>query len=215
MAIWCISASPLSTLPRAPNCDAPVWRRAPTAVVRCCTMHSAQPDVPRARSACAHTACAAVMGNDMRNVSDASKAILFNKHAIAVSQDPAGKMGIRISGEADLARPTSGMDPPSLLHTCTAPTRSAPSASHAAGDVAQQLWVRELAPSPSGKSRAAVGLYNKGGSPPTPPMPPAGHCPDWTHTAGGGDARDHRTATSHPPSEAMSHVKPSLQRRRM
>lgn len=91
-----------------------------------------------------------IMGNDMRNVSDASKAILFNKHAIAVSQDPAGKMGIRISG-----------------------------------DVAQQLWVRELAPSPSGKSRAAVGLYNKGGSPPTPPMPPAGHCPDWTHTAGG------------------------------
>ena len=91
-----------------------------------------------------------IMGNDMRNVSASSKAILFNRDAIAVSQDRAGKMGIRISG-----------------------------------DVPQQLWVRELAKSAAGKSRAAVGLYNKGGAPPTPPMPPAGHCPDWTHTTGG------------------------------
>lgn len=90
------------------------------------------------------------MGNDMRNVSAASKAILFNKEAIAVSQDPSGKMGIRISS-----------------------------------DVAQQLWVRELSRSSAGKARAAIGLYNKGGPPPTPPMPPAGQCPDWTHITGG------------------------------
>jgi hypothetical protein len=95
-----------------------------------------------------------IMGNDMRNVSAASKAILFNKEAIAVSQDPAGKMGIRISG-----------------------------------DLPQQLWVRELSPSASGRSRVAVALYNKGGplpTPPAPPMPPAGHCDDdWTHTTAG------------------------------
>ena len=33
------------------------------------------------------------MGNDMRNVSAASKSILMNKDAIAVSQDPLGQMG--------------------------------------------------------------------------------------------------------------------------
>jgi len=38
-----------------------------------------------------------IMGNDMRNVSAAAKAILMNKDAIAVSQDPLGQMGIRIS----------------------------------------------------------------------------------------------------------------------
>ena len=70
---------------------------------------------------------------------------------VTCAQDPAGKMGIRISG-----------------------------------DVAQQLWVCELSPSAAGKSRAAVGLYHKGASPPpTPPMPPAGVCPAWTHTASG------------------------------
>lgn len=76
-----------------------------------------------------------IMGNDMRNVSAASKAILFNAEAIAVSQDPLGKMGIRLSA-----------------------------------DVAQQLWVRELSPSASGRSRAAVALYHKGGS--VLPQPP-------------------------------------------
>ena len=38
-----------------------------------------------------------IMGNDMRNVSAASKAILFNERALAVSQDPLGKMGIRLT----------------------------------------------------------------------------------------------------------------------
>jgi len=38
-----------------------------------------------------------IMGNDMRNVSDESLAILKNTDAIAVSQDPMGQMGIRIS----------------------------------------------------------------------------------------------------------------------
>ena len=38
-----------------------------------------------------------IMGNDMRNVSAASLAILKNKHAIAVSQDELGQMGIRLT----------------------------------------------------------------------------------------------------------------------
>merc|ERR1712113_794716 len=36
-----------------------------------------------------------IMGNDLRSVPAESKAILLNKDAIAVSQDPLGKMGIR------------------------------------------------------------------------------------------------------------------------
>jgi len=36
-----------------------------------------------------------IMGNDLRNVSDESKRILLNRDAIAVDQDPLGKMGIR------------------------------------------------------------------------------------------------------------------------
>ena len=35
-----------------------------------------------------------IMGNDMRNVSAASKAILMNKDAIAVSKDPLGEQGL-------------------------------------------------------------------------------------------------------------------------
>merc|ERR1712039_1148166 len=38
------------------------------------------------------------MGNDMRSVANSSKDILFNEHAIAVSQDPLGQMGIRLTG---------------------------------------------------------------------------------------------------------------------
>jgi len=40
-----------------------------------------------------------IMGNDMRSVPAASRAILLNKDAIAVSQDPLGKMGVRVSGD--------------------------------------------------------------------------------------------------------------------
>jgi len=36
-----------------------------------------------------------IMGNDLRKVSDTSKAILLNAEAIAVNQDSMGKMGIR------------------------------------------------------------------------------------------------------------------------
>merc|ERR1712048_1241112 len=36
-----------------------------------------------------------IMGNDLRKMPDASKAILLNKDAIAVSQDVLGKMGMR------------------------------------------------------------------------------------------------------------------------
>ena len=40
-----------------------------------------------------------IMGNDLRNVSDASKAILLNKDAIAVNQDSLGQMGMRITDD--------------------------------------------------------------------------------------------------------------------
>jgi len=42
-----------------------------------------------------------IMGNDMRKVSEDSKKILLNKHAIAVSQDPLGQMGVRLSPNAN------------------------------------------------------------------------------------------------------------------
>jgi hypothetical protein len=41
-----------------------------------------------------------IMGNDMRNVSAASKAILLNQDAIAVSQDPLGQMGLRLENSS-------------------------------------------------------------------------------------------------------------------
>ena len=41
-----------------------------------------------------------IMGNDMRNVSAASKAILTNAAAIAVSQDPLGQMGLRMENSS-------------------------------------------------------------------------------------------------------------------
>lgn len=40
-----------------------------------------------------------IMGNDMRNISADSLAILKNADAIAVSQDPLGQMGIRLSND--------------------------------------------------------------------------------------------------------------------
>jgi len=40
-----------------------------------------------------------IMGNDLRNVSAASKAILLNSDAIAVSQDALGQMGKRLDGQ--------------------------------------------------------------------------------------------------------------------
>jgi hypothetical protein len=41
-----------------------------------------------------------IMGNDMRNVSAASKAILMNPDAIAIDQDPLGQMGLRIDNSS-------------------------------------------------------------------------------------------------------------------
>lgn len=41
-----------------------------------------------------------IMGNDMRNVSDASRAILTNTAAIAVNQDPLGQMGGRLDNSS-------------------------------------------------------------------------------------------------------------------
>lgn len=46
-----------------------------------------------------------IMGNDLRKVSDEAKAILLNRDAIAVNQDPLGKMGIRHSSYSS-ASPT-------------------------------------------------------------------------------------------------------------
>jgi len=43
-----------------------------------------------------------IMGNDLRNVSDASKKILLNADAVAVSQDPLGQMGMRIGKNGPL-----------------------------------------------------------------------------------------------------------------
>lgn len=40
------------------------------------------------------------MGNDPRNISDASRAVLTNKEAIAVSQDPLGQMGLRLQNSS-------------------------------------------------------------------------------------------------------------------
>ncbi len=41
-----------------------------------------------------------IMGNDLRNVSAASKAILLNPEAIAVSQDPLVQMGLRLGNSS-------------------------------------------------------------------------------------------------------------------
>ena len=41
-------------------------------------------------------------GNDLRNVSATSKAILLNELAISVNQDPRGEMGIRVTGNVPL-----------------------------------------------------------------------------------------------------------------
>lgn len=38
-----------------------------------------------------------IMGNDLRNVSDAAKAVLLNEEVIAIDQDPLGMMGLRIT----------------------------------------------------------------------------------------------------------------------
>jgi len=46
-----------------------------------------------------------IMGNDLRKVSEQAKAILLNRDAIAVNQDPLGKMGIRHSSYSS-ASPT-------------------------------------------------------------------------------------------------------------
>ena len=42
-----------------------------------------------------------IMGNDLRNVSDAAKAILLNEEVIAVDQDSMGKMALRLTPKGD------------------------------------------------------------------------------------------------------------------
>ena len=41
-----------------------------------------------------------IMGNDLRTVPAASKAILFNQHAIAINQDPLGQQGLRLDNSS-------------------------------------------------------------------------------------------------------------------
>lgn len=45
-----------------------------------------------------------IMGNDMRNVSEASKDILMNADAISVSQDSLGQMGLRLTSSSQVAQ---------------------------------------------------------------------------------------------------------------
>ena len=42
-----------------------------------------------------------IMGNDLRNVSDAAKAVLLNTEVIAIDQDKLGKMGLRVSPKGE------------------------------------------------------------------------------------------------------------------
>merc|ERR1711924_508561 len=42
-----------------------------------------------------------IMGNDLRNVSDAAKAVLLNEEVIAIDQDPMGKMALRMTPKGD------------------------------------------------------------------------------------------------------------------
>jgi len=44
-----------------------------------------------------------IMGNDLRNVSAASRAVLLNPHAIAINQDGLGQMGRRLTASSDAA----------------------------------------------------------------------------------------------------------------
>jgi hypothetical protein len=87
-----------------------------------------------------------IMGNDPRNISAASKAILTNTDAIAVSQDVLGQMGLRLDNSSS---------------------------------VQGQRWYRVLA-----NGDVAVGLLNRGGQMPQPPIP-TGNCPAWNHTTDG------------------------------
>ena len=81
-----------------------------------------------------------IMGNDMRRVGAAAKAILFNKHAVAVSQDPRGKMGIRLAGAGDDTRQVWARE----LSPAAAP------AAAARARTAVALFHRGVAGSPSG-----------------------------------------------------------------
>ena len=85
----------------------------------------------------------------MRNVTAESMAILKNTAAIAVSQDPLGQMGIRLTG--DIPEQIWARE---LANGCAARRPARPQrCSHLASDHAA-------------RSDVAVGLYNKGTLPP-------------------------------------------------
>ena len=79
-----------------------------------------------------------IMGNDARKIRAASRAILLNKQAIAISQDPLGTPGVRLW-------------PP-------APSRArAHHRAHNEQPREHELWARNLT-----NGDVAIGLYNKG-----------------------------------------------------
>lgn len=47
-----------------------------------------------------------IMGNDLRVLSDNARKLLLNKDVVAISQDPAGRAGIRLGGDAAANAPT-------------------------------------------------------------------------------------------------------------
>ena len=90
-----------------------------------------------------------IMGNDLRKVSNASKAILLNADAVAVNQDPLGQMGMRISTATYTLQSTDRtMTTHQEMLTGTT-----------------EIWARNLA-----NGDVAVALYNTGA--PTPILPP-------------------------------------------
>jgi len=103
------------------------------------------------------TASPLVMGNDLRNVSQASKAILLNKDAVAVDQDGLGKMGKRLQ-TASSSPATTFVD---VTGTYVDSKGKYDVDAVSTARSGTQLWAREL----SGGA-VAVALYNRaGGSP--------------------------------------------------
>ena len=130
-----------------------------------------------------------IMGNDPRNISDASKAILTNKDAIAVNQDPLGAywrhdslLAVAFVHDTHFSEPPP---PPSLAHSSTtASFPRSPSLSSAgqmglridnSSSAPQQRWYRVLA-----NGDVAVALYNKLGNSSGPAS-----CPQWNETVNG------------------------------
>ena len=122
-----------------------------------------------------------IMGNDLRNISAASKAILQNRDAIAVSQDALGQMGKR------LASSSAGGTP---------------------GGAAAQVWARNLA---GGDVAVALFNKGGGGGVIPPfPTPASCPADTWTATTGsyhescGGDGGNDGQFSNLTPAQAQA-----------